>query len=130
MLSLLFGRIKEESTEEWDPHAVTEYSQIGLCELKSCWVLIHHLPHAVQEQHEEWGLDQCRTDKENTEKDLVNMFILELNYLTSGTYLLFVILLQVVASVQKAMTGHHPLLLHQTLKSKEAAIMRIQHQLH
>lgn len=95
MLSSLFGRIKEESTEEWDPHAVTEYNQIGLCELKSCWVLIHHLPHAVQEQHEQWGLDHCSVNKDKTErrKKLVNVFILELNYLKSGKYLLFVILL-------------------------------------
>lgn len=64
MLSSLFGRIEEESTEEWDPHAVTQYNQVGLCELESCWVLIHHLPHAVQEEHEQRGLDQEETDNE------------------------------------------------------------------
>lgn len=59
MLSSLFGRIEEESTEEWDPHAVTQYNQVGLCELEGCWVLIHHLPHAVQEEHEQRGLDRA-----------------------------------------------------------------------
>lgn len=28
------------------------------------------------------------------------------------------------------MASHHPLLLHQTLKASEAAIMRVQHELH
>lgn len=48
----------------------------------------------------------------------------------SSKHLLFVILLQVVAAVQKAMASHHPLLLHQTLKACKTSIMRIQHELH
>lgn len=48
----------------------------------------------------------------------------------SYKHLLFVILLQVVAAVQKAMASHHPLLLHQTLKASETSVMRVQHELH
>lgn len=56
VLGTLLGWTEQESTEQWDPHAVTQYCQIGLCELKCCWVLVHNLPHAVQEQQEQWGL--------------------------------------------------------------------------
>lgn len=55
-LSALLGRIEEESAEQWDPHAVVQNSKIGLCELKGCWVLVRQLPHAVQEQGEQWRL--------------------------------------------------------------------------
>lgn len=58
VLRSLFGRIEEESTEQWDPHAITQYCQIGLGELECCWVLVHHLPHAVQEEYEQRGLEQ------------------------------------------------------------------------
>ncbi len=95
MLSTLFGRIEEESTEEWDPHAITQYCQIGLCELKGCWVLVHHLPHAVQEQHEQWGLDRDNREKQTTRSvsALANLLGLRLGYILSDKYLLFVIFL-------------------------------------
>lgn len=132
MLRSLLGRIEEESTEERDPHAVAEDSQVGLGELKRCWILVHHLPHAVQEQREQRGLEQRSTGKDNEERrgDVVNVFMPDPGSLTSGKDLLSVVLLQVVASVQEAMAGHHPFLLHQSLKPEEAAIMRVQHQLH
>ena len=41
----------------------------------------------------------------------------------------FIILLQVVTSVQEAMACHHPLLLHKALEAADAAIMGVQHQL-
>lgn len=58
MLSSLFGRIEEKRTKEWDPHAVAQYDQIGLRELERSRILVHQLPHAVQEEHEQWGLNQ------------------------------------------------------------------------
>ena len=45
-------------------------------------------------------------------------------------YLLFVILLQMVAPVEEAMASHHPLLLHQALETSEATEVRVQHQLY
>lgn len=55
-LSPLLRRIKEESAEQWDPHAITQHCQICLCELKRSWILVHHLPYAVQEQCEQRAL--------------------------------------------------------------------------
>lgn len=87
MLRSLLGRIKEESTEERDPHAVTEDGQVGLGELKRCRVLVHHLPHAVQEQHEERGLDRGSTGQDEEGGTWPT------SSLTLGNYLLFVVLL-------------------------------------
>ena len=64
VLSPLFRRIEEESTEERDPHAITQDRQIGLCELERCRILVHHLPHAVQEKHEQRGLHQGNREKQ------------------------------------------------------------------
>lgn len=89
MLSSLFGRIEEKSTEERDPHAVTQYNQVGLCELESCWVLIHHLPHAVQEEHEQRGLDGGAKERDNERNEWLGQSVLD----RTRKYLLFVILL-------------------------------------
>lgn len=94
VLSTLLWRIEEESTEEWDPHAVTQDCQIGLCELKGSRVLVHHLPHAVQEEHEQWGLDRKKTKRTMISIcALANPLGLVLSNLLSNIYLLFVILL-------------------------------------
>ena len=53
---MLSGTVEEESAENGDPHAVTQYRKIGLGELKCSWVLVHHLPNTVQEEQEQWRL--------------------------------------------------------------------------
>lgn len=50
--------------------------------------------------------------------------------LSPDSYLLLVVLLQMIATVEEAMASHHPLLLHQALKTCQTPAMRVAHELH
>ena len=52
--------VEEEGAEDRNPHAVTQQRQVGLCELEGGRVLVHQLPHAVQEEQEQRRLEQER----------------------------------------------------------------------
>ena len=57
---VVLGAVEQEGAEDRNPHAVAEQHQVGLGELEGGRVLVHQLPHAVQEEQEERRLEEDR----------------------------------------------------------------------
>ena len=143
VLGALLGAVEQESAEDGNPHAITQHSQVHVSKLEGCRVLVHHLPHAVQEEQKERTL-KGRREREEGRIYFMNillgkrprgLYLSNLDrFLWRGlmfwAYFLLVVPLQVVAPVEEAMAGHHPLLLHQALEACQAPEVRVQHHLH
>lgn len=52
----VMGRVKQKGAKDWNVNTVGQHSQVSLGELEGWAVLLNKLPHALQEQEEDWRM--------------------------------------------------------------------------
>lgn len=50
------GRVKQKGAKDWHVNTVGQHSQVSFGELEGWAVLLNKLPHALQEQEEDWRM--------------------------------------------------------------------------